>query len=490
MSGRLLLIKFKRFPKWFSFLIFSLLLIIFVTKGFAQSNEMSEDVPVILTTDEYRQLQERLHYLASEDSEKRLVAVGYLERFVHYFEVKEAFLETLLTELDRNPPNSRLITIIITSVFPFLSSQDAFTLNQLNQHHVLQGMPLHFSLSVFINKALSRSPEDINTYTLSDMQNKASHYTLLTTNLYSLPSNLEDDDIRQNIRILRRGSVQFLSDHLSVKEPYHSQVYQDEAIQVMDALTQSSQVVPIIVGSEDHNQTMIRTVTQNISNTPYNTERRTYIIKTIPSRIKKIHENSLSHLSETKNLKDYLDAILDIEDRLQISIVIFMDRFHRLSDLQFRVLRTYLERREKPIKLIAASSNEGYSEVPEDIFHFKEIRANRMPVEDLRHVIKKSILPRLSQHHFHFEMSENAINDIVDHINEHYRNEPLIVVAKKLIDNLLVKKRQKIALDQNAEAYLHPIKITDEEVRQILLIDLQQDLSQQDFECGKALILI
>ena len=495
MNHKILLIKSGKFSKTFSFLIFSSLLIMGLTKGFAQD---SSSLPTISTVTEYRQLQKKFHHLGSEDEQKKLIAALYLGKFAHYSEVREALLEAFLTELDHNSSNTRLMTIIMTSVSSLLSSQDAFILIQLrerlrerlNQSPMPSNTPIHFLEQVmFLVNRVLREPGSINSYTLNDMQERADHHTL-RTRLYSLSFNSKDDDIRQHIRNFRRGSVQFLSDHLFFKEHYHDQVYQEEASQVINTLYQTAGVsisirslarslidvltqttsIPIVVGSKDINETIIRTTAQNISDTmySYSTGRKVYVVKTTPSQINRINrDSSNSDFSKVKSLKDYLDAVLDIEERLQIRIVLFIDKFHRLSDSQMRVLRSYLQRRGS-IQIIAASSREGYQSMPKGLLSFVEIRAGRMSQRELRGVITKSILPRLRRSRFNFNVSEEAIDSLIGYIYRYSYEESLISVARRLMNDLLIQRSQSIAESLDVNAYINWVEITNEEVYQFI----------------------
>ena len=456
--------------KFFSFLVFGSLLVVCFTKSFAQPDA---NLSMISTAREYEQLQENLHHLASEDAEKRLTAIHYLKSFIHYFEVKEAFLEALLTEIDQSSPKIRSMSMIITAVEPFLSSQDTFTLVQLREqiktHPALSSVSLDFS--IIINRAISKDPNGIESYTLSDMQDNKEHHTLLTTQLYSLFSKSTNGRVKRGIRTFRRGSIQFLSDHWFFEEPY-SQLYQDEAHQVIGALSQNNSI-PILIGSRNHNQTVIRTITalsRNTSGTFSNARRGVYVVETAPSRINKIETDFVSDFTKARNLKDYLEAILDIERRLQIRIIIFMDKFHRLSASQRAVLSSYLQRR-RPIQLVAASSREGYQRMSKDLFNFKEVTASEISKQDLKNTLKNSILPNLRENWFTFEISEVAIDNIVDYVHQyHYNNEPLVVITRRLISELLSRKRQRAPLQQNLEVYHEPVQITDEEISQFLHI--------------------
>ncbi len=490
MNIKVLLRESGKFSKSFSFLIFSSLLVVCFTKSFAQLEQSNTDLSIISTAEEYQQLQEKLHYLASNDEEKRSIAADYLTDFVHYLEVKQAFLEALLTEIDRNPPHIRLMSMMMTAISPFLSSQNTSMLIQLKEQiqssSIVLSMPPYFL--TLIDRAISRNPENISSYTLSDMQDNTDHHTLLTTQLYSLFSKSNSRNFRRPIRMFRRGSVHFLSDHLFFEESRGNQVHQEAVRQVLDTLTTQNNSAPILIGRKDDNRAVINTIamTEHPSDASGDTRRKTYVIETDPSRINKIERGFADDFSKAKNLKNYLEAVLDIEQRLQVRIVIFMDRFHKLSASQRQVLSSHLRKRNH-IKLIAASSTEGYQDMPKDFFSFEEIITNRMSKEDLRHVVETSILPSLRRRRFNFDISGRAVGHIINYVHEHYHNEPLIRVANDLIVDLLVKKSQSASSRQGLEAYGGAVQITDKEVDQFLL-ELQASHAQQNIACGNSLI--
>ena len=494
---------FDKLLKNFSFLIYISFLIICFNSSFAQEqDELNATLPAIPTAEEYRQIQQSLHYLTSDDISRRedkrlkeiddgnrLKAARYLVLFLRYSEVKEAFLEALLVELNHNPPNTSLL-IALTATSPFLSSQDAFILkkirdrlNQLKEGSIPKNVESF--LRDFINRSISRVPEDME-YLHSV---RGGQYTLLTTQLYSLFSDSDSDVVKQHIRNFRKGSVQFLSDHLFLKEHYDNQVYQAEASQVMNTLYRTARFsisirswarslidtlaqttrIPIIIGSKDINETVMRTTTQSISNTLDSAERKVYFVKTTPRQINRINKDPKSDFSKAKSLKDYLDALLDIEERLQIRIVLFIDGFHRLNDLQIGVLRSYLQRRET-IKIVAATTREGYQAMSKEGFNFQEIRANRISRQRLRNGIVNSVLPRLQRYRFSFSMSEEAIDSFTDYIYRYYNynDESLIRVARKVINDLLTQRSQRIAEGLDIRAYLNPVEITDDEVHEFI----------------------
>ena len=498
---------FKKLLKTFSFFLFSLSLTVCFTKTFGQSNT---NLPMISTAEEYQQLQEKLHRLTSneevtskekekQDREKKSIAINYLKRYSHYFQVKEALLDALVTEMDRSLTdiNTDLVRLIVVSISPFLSSQDSFILTQL-RNRVIQHMNttssrsfLNFlgSMIRFIGGVISRSPEDVNAYNLSSVQNSNDHHTLLTTRLYSLFSK-STDSVKQHIQNFQNGSIHILDDHIFFKEPYHSQIYEKEANQVIETLAQNDRA-PVFIGLKTHNEAVMRTVVQSFSSTSYGLEEETYFVETAPSQIKKMHENSSSDFSQAKNLRDYLDAILVIEEELQIRIVIFINKFHRLNDLQVSILRSYLQRR-KPIHLVAASSREGYSNIPRGWLNFEEIRVDRMSRQDLRNAITTSILPRLQRSHLRFSMSEEAIRVVTDHVYRNYHEEPPISAARQLIVSLVKQRSQRIARTFDArrdrDIYSQPVRITDEEVHQFIqALERQQEA---EAACAPTLTLI
>ena len=518
---------FEKLSKMFllSFFTFALFLVVGLVKGFTADDP---NLPKISTVEEYQQLQKRIHYLASDDEHRRSESIYYLKKFVHYFEVKESFLDVLLTELDRSTPNIRLIIVIVAAISPFLSSQDTTNLNQLrkriNRYKSLNLSPYFLEqMTAFIDRVISKNPEDINLYSLKGIQDSKVHHTLLTSRLYSLSSRSNSDEVN-HIRSFRKGSLRFLTDELFFKGSYHSQVRQQEAHQVIDVLSQKgvnhirsfrkgslrfltddlffkgsyhSQVrqqeahqvidvlsqkndIPILIGLEESNKIIIRKVTQSVANMTPHDSRETYIIETTPSQINRVTENSSSNSSKAVSLEIYLEAILYIEEKLNIRIIVFMNKFHRLNASQTGVLHVYLQR-ERPIQLIAASTMQGYPTISQYLFNFREIIASRLSIKDLKNVMIEAIIPKLQQEHFNFHISTKAIYDIINYIYAHraFQNELLIHVAEKLLIDLLVRKSQSIALNQNTKLYVKPIQITDEETRQFIL-SLQIPHQQQN----------
>ena len=452
-----------------SFFIFILSLVVDPVKGLSTDDP---NLPKISTVEEYQQLQERIHYLTSDDKNKRLESVYYLEKFAHYFEVKEGLLDFLLTELDRNAPDIQIMTIVAVAIFPFLSSQDANHLHQLKKRiddrPKSSNISPHFleQMTAFIDRVISKSPEGVNLYSLKD--DNRTQNTLFTIRLSFLSSRSNSEGV-EHIRSFRKGSLRFLTDELFFKDSYHSQARQQEANQVIEVLAQK-RYIPILIGSEEPNKTIIRKVTQKAANIAPRDTKETYIIETTPSQINKMTENSSSNSSKARNLETYLEAILYIEEKLNVRIIVFMNKFHRLSASQMNVLHAYLQR-EKPIQLIAASTMQGYQTISRYPFDFREVIARQMSIKDLKTIMIESIIPNLQKKHFNFHISIKAIYDIIKYIYTYrdFQNESLIHAAEELLIDLLAKKRQRIALNRNPELYSQPIQITDEEAQQFIL---------------------
>ena len=232
---------------------------------------------------------------------------------------------------------------------------------------------------------------------------------LLKETLREALINNQDPSVQESAKVMLLATSFFLSDEIlgQLRKSEQFEIFgrETETQQVIDVLTRERGKNPVLVGPRGAGKTTIvqkvaRTILEGDlpSHIVYQKELSgAFVIETTPARISRLAKANDNN-SQAAALEVYFDAILDIEGKLGIKIILFVDELHTFGPGQVEAMKPYLDSRTRPIKLIGASTSVEYQNAfknnPAIQRRFDPIGVSEQSIEEVKKIIIASEKPR------------------------------------------------------------------------------------------------
>ncbi len=454
----------------------SLVLILIAGISLAPSLSSAQQQP---SQAEIETVQQLLIRLKSPDKRQSSGAAQALGSYT-YFEVNQALIQVATQELAQANPNTFVIGNAIKSLISLATPQDIPGLktikSQIDQF-VAQGSANrafpHIGAEVdqAIQAAGQRRDTDLQRLirqaeVRAIAQGALADRPLLKQELTNLLTGGQRPDVEEAARIALLATSSFLSDEileqLRKNEQFEIFGRDKETEQAIDTLTREKGKNPILVGPRGAGKTTIvqkvaRTILEG--NLPahavYQNELAgAFVIETTPARISRLAKANDNN-SQAAALEMYFDAVLTLESKLGIKVILFVDEIHTFGPGQVEAMKPYLDSRTRAIKLIGASTSVEYQNAfksnPAIQRRFDPIGVSEQSVEEVRKIIMASEKPR-TEKRYGFRVTDEAIDVIVNNANRVYPDTSLVDASSKMLMTLSSVEARKLGNQRTQRA--------------------------------------
>lgn len=425
------------------------------------------------TEQEVEIAQQLLMKLKSSDKTEASDAALKLQSY-KYKEVSQSLIKVAIRELDATKPNTFVLGNAIKSMVVLSTPQDVAQLQQIkikiDQLVALgtanKSLPyIAAELDHAINNAALRADSEnvslsqLTTKETTVVQNgKTVNKVFLKQKLTEYINGSNGADVEEAAKTVLLATSNFLSDEileqLNKNEKFEIFGRDKETQQAIDTLTREKGKNPVLVGPRGAGKT---TIAQKIAQTilegklpehPVFQEvlGDAFIIETTPARISR-NAKSNDNNSQADSLEEYFEAILTLEKKMGLKIVLFVDEIHTFGPGQIEAMKTYLDSRTKGIKLIGASTSTEYQNAFKDNpaiqRRFDLIGVAEQSADEVKKIIMKSEVPR-AEKRYGFEISSDVVDIIIQQANRVYPDTSLVDASAKMLMTLCSSQARQV----------------------------------------------
>jgi ATP-dependent Clp protease ATP-binding subunit ClpA len=424
--------------------------------------------------DEVRALRLQL-----SDSDPKVVsaAASRLGDF-RYQEVVLSLIQTLEAELAKDRPNTWILGAAYESLAKVASSQFAAELDQLEATFQREKSRLSSS-------AIARNMTRVEAGHSTALQNARGSSSLVpklfSDSLLSSRSRvgpaaspvsgnpsktvtpsferllrdelIADPVIGSEVKVFLTGTSDFISDEVAEKEARGELVEligrEAESDAVIDTLARLKGKNPVLVGPAGAGKTTIaERVAQKILRREFPEQNafkselsNAVVIGTTPARISRLAKSD-SASAQGDALETFFRAILAVEKKTGIPVIVYIDELHTLGPAQVEAMKPFLDSESRSIRLLGSTTSKefqlAFKQNEAIVRRLQQIPVSEFSVEQALQILKKSWVPKIEKR-YGIQFDEQALELVARQSTSVIPESGRIDSAVKVLQDISVK---------------------------------------------------
>ncbi len=196
-----------------------------------------------------------------------------------------------------------------------------------------------------------------------------------------------------------------------------------EADDILDTLVRMKSKTPVLVAPPGVGKTATveRAIQKTVAKEFPQTDafkaglENAYWVQLTPGSLLKIMKSN-NELGRMKAIEDFFGAIIEVEKKLKIQIIVFMDELHNLDKAQTEALLPYLESQTKSVRLVGATNGDKLSLAFKDneafLRRIRQIGVAEFDDETTLRLVKESWVPDIEKK-YEVKFTEDAMKRFI-----------------------------------------------------------------------------